>query len=492
MDIERAVEDGELFILQARPITTLGEGENTHWEVHIGDKTYTPYFWENAEMHFKYNGYVFFSSIFMKCLSVPFSKYTAPATYINYYGDKGVCEDFVRNTLLEKGNNGINNLLDHKQEYANILTATNRGIEDCTKECEEYLKNGRDDFEKIWPNIKTNFSRGWLFFHFSYALEVWLEQLKKTDEHLYLHLTEHIIAPKKSFLDEATDNLKKLIREHPDNFDTVYERFMEKYGWFQNSYLGINTDITKERLKNYIGKEEEATTTKRNVIPKLVDEKYHLLVEMASKTINFQDNKKKLMLVSVVIMENWLRKISKKIHIPYQHLLWLSVDEILSYDITSQHEIDKLAEKAKKYAEQGERYGIMTEIGYEDISKEFWDKVVALNTVKNHSTTIKGSVGNKGKLTGKVRIVLSTKDFPAFQEGEILVTSMTRPEYLPLMKKASAFITDEGGITCHAAIVARELNKPCIIGTKIATQVLKDGDLVEVDANEGVVRIVEQ
>lgn len=77
-------------------------------------------------------------------------------------------------------------------------------------------------------------------------------------------------------------------------------------------------------------------------------------------------------------------------------------------------------------------------------------------------------------------------------EGEILVTGMTRPEYVPLMKKAAAIVTDEGGITCHAAIVSRELKKPCIIGTKIATQVLNDGDLVEVDAERGVVRVLER
>tara|TARA_Y100000310_G_scaffold338021_1_gene426573 strand:- start:1597 stop:1776 length:180 start_codon:yes stop_codon:yes gene_type:complete len=56
------------------------------------------------------------------------------------------------------------------------------------------------------------------------------------------------------------------------------------------------------------------------------------------------------------------------------------------------------------------------------------------------------------------------------------------------MKKAAAFVTDEGGVTCHAAIVSREMKKPCIIGTKIATKVLKDNDLVEVDANKGIVR----
>lgn len=64
----------------------------------------------------------------------------------------------------------------------------------------------------------------------------------------------------------------------------------------------------------------------------------------------------------------------------------------------------------------------------------------------------------------------------------------THPNYLPAMKIAKAFITNEGGMICHAAIVARELNKPCIVGTKIATKVLKDGDLIEVNANSGIIR----
>lgn len=67
---------------------------------------------------------------------------------------------------------------------------------------------------------------------------------------------------------------------------------------------------------------------------------------------------------------------------------------------------------------------------------------------------------------------------------------MTTPDYLPAMNKAAAFITDEGGVTCHAAIVAREIGKPCIIGTKFATKILKNGDMVEVDADSGVVRIM--
>ena len=74
----------------------------------------------------------------------------------------------------------------------------------------------------------------------------------------------------------------------------------------------------------------------------------------------------------------------------------------------------------------------------------------------------------------------------------VLVASMTTPDFLPAMKKAVAFVTDEGGVTCHAAIVSREMKKPCVIGTKIATQVLNEGDIVEVDANEGVVRIIKK
>lgn len=69
---------------------------------------------------------------------------------------------------------------------------------------------------------------------------------------------------------------------------------------------------------------------------------------------------------------------------------------------------------------------------------------------------------------------------------------MTTPDYIQLIKKSSAIITDEGGLLCHAAIVAREFKKPCVIGTKIATKILKDGDLVEVDANKGIVKILKK
>lgn len=101
---------------------------------------------------------------------------------------------------------------------------------------------------------------------------------------------------------------------------------------------------------------------------------------------------------------------------------------------------------------------------------------------------IKGVVAFKGKVRGRVVIVTDPSELNKVKLGDILVAQMTFPSFISAMHKAVAFVTDEGGITCHAAIVAREMRKPCITGTRIATKVLKDGDIVEVDANIGVVK----
>lgn len=103
---------------------------------------------------------------------------------------------------------------------------------------------------------------------------------------------------------------------------------------------------------------------------------------------------------------------------------------------------------------------------------------------------VRGKVAYPGFARGRVRIIVSKSQLDTIQEGEILVTNMTTPEFVPALKKVVAFITDEGGITSHASIVAREMKKPCVIGTKNATKKLKSGDEVEVDANNGIIRLL--
>ncbi|MGC8923819.1 MAG: phosphoenolpyruvate synthase [Candidatus Micrarchaeia archaeon] len=100
---------------------------------------------------------------------------------------------------------------------------------------------------------------------------------------------------------------------------------------------------------------------------------------------------------------------------------------------------------------------------------------------------VKGFGATTGASTGKVRIIPSPKEIGKVESGDILVTTMTSPDFVPAMRKASAIVTDEGGITSHAAIVSRELGIPCIVGTGNATKVLADGMVVTVDADHGIV-----
>jgi phosphohistidine swiveling domain-containing protein len=103
---------------------------------------------------------------------------------------------------------------------------------------------------------------------------------------------------------------------------------------------------------------------------------------------------------------------------------------------------------------------------------------------------IHGTVASAGYAKGKVKIVNEASKMAKVKNGDILVSVATTPSLLPAMKRAAAFVTDVGGLTSHAAIVAREMKKPCIIGAKIATKVLKDGDLVELDTRKGDIKII--
>ncbi|MBI4427301.1 MAG: hypothetical protein HY569_02365 [Candidatus Magasanikbacteria bacterium] len=121
-----------------------------------------------------------------------------------------------------------------------------------------------------------------------------------------------------------------------------------------------------------------------------------------------------------------------------------------------------------------------------DEAKKYFEQ--RFSSVNQDIKELKGVVAHPGKAAGKARLILIEHQVEKLQEGEILISSMTDPQMLPAMKKAAAIVTDEGGTLCHAAIVARELKKPCLIATKIATKVFHDGDLIEVDADAGVVK----
>ncbi len=103
---------------------------------------------------------------------------------------------------------------------------------------------------------------------------------------------------------------------------------------------------------------------------------------------------------------------------------------------------------------------------------------------------VKGIIASTGSVQGRVRIMTNLEKIKDFLDGEILVAEYTNPSYVRAMIKAAAVVTDSGGVTSHAAIISRELGIPCIVGTRNATKVLKDGDVVEVEADSGMVKIL--
>jgi len=102
-------------------------------------------------------------------------------------------------------------------------------------------------------------------------------------------------------------------------------------------------------------------------------------------------------------------------------------------------------------------------------------------------TILKGISASTGVVKGNAKLILDSSQCSKLKKGEILVTEMTDPLFLPAIQKASAIITDIGGLLCHAAIISREFGIPCITNTKNATKVLKDNQKVEVDAIKGEV-----
>ncbi len=184
----------------------------------------------------------------------------------------------------------------------------------------------------------------------------------------------------------------------------------------------------------------------------------------------------------------------------------ISVKDYLGYEKVKEQcltgeEIEKLAEQA---AEVEKVYGQPQDIewAYDHETKSLYilqarpittlkgeakDKMEAVKETEERKVLIKGLAASPGLAAGRVRKVRDVPEFSKVEEGDILVTTMTNPDMIPAMKRAAAVITDEGGRTCHAAIVSRELGIPCIVSANHAMDVLEDGSEVTVDAIRGVI-----
>ncbi|GEM_PF-1387734 len=199
-------------------------------------------------------------------------------------------------------------------------------------------------------------------------------------------------------------------------------------------------------------------------------------------------------------------RISWMIGLYYRELLFneikrrrkISRRELRAYDSDELDELVRIGKKLPKKKLEKRKIGFLKLMENGEIftfegkkaEKMFNELIGKLEDKK----TLAGIVASPGYTVGRA-IILSYKKsrehsskIQKMEEGQIIVTEMTRPNIVEACEKAGAIVTDEGGITSHAAIVSRELGIPCIVGTSIATKVIKDGDYLEVDANRGIVR----
>lgn len=217
------------------------------------------------------------------------------------------------------------------------------------------------------------------------------------------------------------------------------------------------------------------------------------LIKMGNLSLYIRDARDEYRRRVFCNIQTLLKEIAKRIGVEDEDIGWMLKHEILSaLNGKLKPNLSEIRERKKGFALYFSRKDLVCVSG-EDISKikeRFCvEKKIGKSNI-NKSKLIKGISANNGMVTGIVKIVYGAKDLEKVKKGDIIVAVTTHPNYIAAMERASAFVTDEGGLTCHAAILSREMGKPCVIGTKIATKILKEGMKVEVDANHGVVKII--
>jgi len=264
----------------------------------------------------------------------------------------------------------------------------------------------------------------------------------------------------------------------------------KRYAWIKCYFYLIRSYTINEIIKNIqrilkvmvnpLGGYMEEKQIHDKLIKNLkIKGKLLKIIQISQEWMFFRQNRLEKLSQILYYINPFLSGIGKRLGISYDELIQLRVPEIVSgkfkkSDIKARKKGCALIIKSNK-----------VNVIIDKKLKEFLEQ--ERNIFKTTHKLINGVVAQRGKAKGRVRIG-TPYSFHDLKRGDVLVTAMTTPEATPFLKRVAAIITDEGGITCHAAIVSRELGIPCIIGTKIATQMLKNGDLVDVDADKGLVK----
>lgn len=284
-----------------------------------------------------------------------------------------------------------------------------------------------------------------------------------------------------------------LFKKHLDQFGWVSTRYHFEEAWTTKDVKlrvaqYLKEDIEK-KLKDVLAPRKEANAITKEFISKFkLNSQEKQLISLVKEFVFLRTFRTESLVKANFLMKPFLNIAAKKLKITEKDILFLSLDEIIfSLNKKEINYKNLILPRKKGY------YIILCDDVikvFADKDKKIIDDLNIFNFDYSKDKHIVGQIAWHGVARGVARIVKSQNDIARVKRGDILVATMTFPNFVPAMEKAAAFVTDEGGILCHAAIIAREMKKPCIIATKNATKVLHDGDMVEVDADKGIVNIL--
>jgi len=305
----------------------------------------------------------------------------------------------------------------------------------------------------------------------------------------------------RSFLNQAEIDLLRIATGRSKQSLHQYQR---QYFWLRNSYLSSRT-VTVDEFQQKLGADDERDldaellkieeAPKQNKVRKeILLQQYSFspllrtLLKVSEDFTAWQDARKRTTFLHAHVGSMLLEEIGRRSGHALEQLKYVTgfeVETLVSQDRPPVEELEARMQ-GSVFLATPEGYYVGTGSEVEKARK------MMRGPERGDVHDFRGLPASLGKARGKVAIVRSSSEIARVSQGDVLVAVMTRPDYIAGMKRACAIVTNEGGITSHASIVSRELGIPCIIGTKIATEVLLDGDWIEVDANRGTVTILQR
>jgi len=287
-------------------------------------------------------------------------------------------------------------------------------------------------------------------------------------------------------------NIYKKISEHIKKFAYVIYVYEGPALTYSDLILTIKDILTRKiktenKIREIKKSEKNLVNKQKKYLQRLQPNKYHRDLILLAQNVSFIKYwRREQQSYCYYLIEPLLKVMARRLNISLKQLRFMLTGELEASLGKGQIDLGKINKRMKLCAlacESGKSVKLL-----EGKTAEAFVKNIKKEIINFSAREFMGQTACPGKVKGKVIIVNTPDDMAKMNNGDVLVSFATNPNLMPAIRKASAIITDEGGLTCHAAIVSRELNIPCIVGLKVITKILKDGDLVEVDADRGVVK----